>query len=88
MKSYHETRKFGPSIHQAVKDLSKIKNQTLYNSIFCETCNLVFTHVINYRKSGANPDSVKDYFKKLCYVFSDWGRVACNGYVDIEIVSI
>lgn len=45
-------------------------------------------HIISYRRAGANKDSMKKCLKNLCVKYTDWGLIACDGYVEIEIVCI
>ncbi|KAJ8921813.1 hypothetical protein NQ315_008445 [Exocentrus adspersus] len=73
------------SLTKAVQNISKIENNAESDAVICETCKTVINHVIQYRRSGANKDSMKVYFKKLCKTFTDWGDTACQGYIDIEI---
>ncbi|RZC42784.1 sphingomyelin phosphodiesterase-like [Asbolus verrucosus] len=76
------------SLTQAVNDLLKIKNKKASDDAFCQTCNLVIGEIISYRKSGANKESMITFIRKLCHSFTDWGPVACQGYIDIEIDTV
>jgi hypothetical protein len=81
------TKKISHNLTRAVNDLVKIKDKKTSNHLFCQTCDLVIRQIIAYRRSGANKESMVAFFRKLCRTFATWGGVACDGYINIEIVS-
>ncbi|XP_018576214.1 sphingomyelin phosphodiesterase 1 [Anoplophora glabripennis] len=70
---------------KAVKNISKIKDTLESDETICQSCQVVVHQVLTYRRNGANKDSMKTYFNKLCKIFTGWGNTACHGYIDIEI---
>ncbi|KAJ8966530.1 hypothetical protein NQ317_007176 [Molorchus minor] len=73
-------------LFNAVKNISQIQDESEHDETICKSCQLVLNNVIAYRRSGAHKKSMMSYLKALCNVFSDYGSVACSGYVEIEIV--
>ncbi|EEZ97241.2 Sphingomyelin phosphodiesterase-like Protein [Tribolium castaneum] len=88
VQTLQTTQTLPHSLTSAVKNLTKIPDPKLANDIFCQSCELVFNQIIEYRRGGANKDSMISYFQKLCRLFTDWGPVACDGYINIEIDTV
>ncbi|XP_044261937.1 sphingomyelin phosphodiesterase-like [Tribolium madens] len=88
VQTLQTTRTVPQRLSSAVKNITKIPDRKLANDIFCQSCELVFNQIIEYRRGGANRDSMITYFQKLCRLFTDWGGVACDGYINIEIDTV
>ncbi|XP_019881238.2 sphingomyelin phosphodiesterase [Aethina tumida] len=71
-----------------LNEIRFISNKTLKNEIICKSCDIIMDHIISYRRAGANKGSMKKCLKNLCVKYTDWGLIACDGYVEIEIDTI
>lgn len=64
--------------------LDSLRN--LKNADKCTVCETVINTIIDSRHSGFNKESMRKLLKELCPKYTEWGTIACNSYVDLEIV--
>ncbi|CAH1974692.1 unnamed protein product [Acanthoscelides obtectus] len=57
----------------------------LSNEKFCQACHEVVKAIIKQRKMGSSKDSMNDFLRKMCNLYTEYGTTACKGYTEINL---